>query len=292
MYILLLSPLFLILFFSFLEKLSLSEDQFSFGFIICLGLIFIHFTRKDFGFLNLLDVPKYKLFWIEYNFIGLIFSIVFLLLGSFTNALIVHLGASVIALFPQGTQRSRRFFPELNWLPTVDFEWKTGWRKYFIGLLLLYIPFLFLGHYIASVLLLGFFMMIFVMAFYEYYEPKEVILNLIEKEKFLFKKSLRGLLFFHGLMLPHYYLFLSYHFQYWYFLLYSFVATSFMLLFVIFYKYAKYSPFREKLNGQTVMALFSISVIIPFLLPLAFGIILYQFGQATQNLNQFANAKN
>ncbi|MFK7771596.1 MAG: hypothetical protein AB8F94_05630 [Saprospiraceae bacterium] len=285
-------PLFLILLLvttglTFKILVFLSEVQgIEMGIFSLIIIASIHSTRKDAHFLKSLTVSRPLLFLAEYSLILLPVSIVLFFFFFLEPAIYWQLGMLPIVFFPAGNLKNNKIAPLVNLdkIPFKYFEIKLGLRKMFFGIVLLYFVALGCSFFIGTLILFSIFLLMLLPAFFEYFEPKEMIVLEYEKGNFLKNKISSHLLIFQIALLPHYLLFLFYHFEMWYLGLACFVAVSLTIIFNIVYKYASYRPSIPKMFSNTFQAVFLATLLMPGLVLASIGMIIYFWRKANKNL--------
>ncbi len=275
--LILLCPVLFIFGLRMLEYVRDNDEPIVGGFFL-FAVLSTHYGRKDIGLLKQIDIDIRQLFAIEY-FIGILplSLLIIAVIGDWKNPLLMQLGAPLIALLPRkikhGTAQKSAFV--FNSLPQAAFEWRIGLGRYLIGLLFLYFGGLVLAQFVIIVPLVVCIFAYLATSFYDYYEGKEIIEEIHFRYKLLPYKLKTQVLIFHGLLLPHYLLFLWYHWSYWYVLPAVMLIAQLLLMLALFYKYANYSPGRIRVDNKIALAIFSICLfnpMMPFLFP---GIVVY-----------------
>ncbi len=253
-------------------------------------LTFIHVQRNDKAFLSSLECAPFLFRATEYSAGVLPLTALALgVLGSWEDGLLLQGGALLVALLPMRQKRAVFVQPslQLSFLPVQAYEWKAGFRRYGWGLLLLYLVGLTLCWLVGTIPIVAALMAVVVSSFYEDIEAKEMLESVTQKGDLLKHKLRMQVQIFHGGMLPLYVLFLIFHAAYWYILLLATIGAQLLLSFAVFYKYANYSPGRRRVYNQLVVGLFFMSLLLPFLLPVAGVYCLVYSRRASRNLNYY-----
>lgn len=285
-------PLFLILLIvttglTFKILVFLSEVQgVEMGIFSLLIIASIHSTRKDTRFLKSLTVSRPLLFFAEYSLLLMPVSILLFFLGKIEPAIYWQLGMLPVLIFPAGNLKNNKVTPLVNLdkIPYKYFEIKLGLRKMLFGIVLLYFLALGCSFFIGTLILFSIFLLILLPTFFEYFEPKEMIVLEYEKGNFLKNKVSSHLLIIQLALLPHYLLFLFYHFEMWYLGLACFIGLSLGIIFNIVYKYASYRPGTPKMFSNTFQAVFLATLFMPGLVLASIGMIIYFWRKADKNL--------
>ncbi|MFK8004984.1 MAG: hypothetical protein AB8H03_01375 [Saprospiraceae bacterium] len=285
-------PLFLILLLvttgiTFKILVFLSEVQgIEMGILSLIIIGSIHSTRKDTHFLKSLTVSQPLLFLAEYSLLLLPVSIVLFFLGKIEPAIYWQLGMLPVLLLPAGNLKNNKIAPliSLDKIPFKYFEIKLGLRKMFFGIVLSYFVALGCSFFIGTLILFSILLLMLLPTFFEYFEPKEMIVLEYEKGNFLKRKIFSHLFIFQIALLPHYLLFLFYHFEMWYLGLACFIGLSLGIIFSIVYKYASYRPNIPKMFSNTFQAVFLATLVMPGLVLASIGMIIYFWRKANKNL--------
>lgn len=287
--LLLISPILFIAILGLLEKIQ-EGAAIEFSVYALLLLMINHLFRKDSLFLQKLNVAPFFIYLVDYMLLFLPLNMIVLLLtGNWQLPLIITIGIPIIALLPQIKWRpfQMRRGVALNWIPIEAFEWRTGLREYFYWMALLYIIALCLCQFIATALVSTIVFGAITVGYYSYIEAKEMAEVIAYRSSFLKRKASLLSLMFHGLMLPHYLLFLVFHFQYWYILLVVMFMIELLLLFGLFFKYANFYPGRGKLYNQMPLGLFMMGALIPICTPVSLCFLIIYYKRAVKNLNYY-----
>jgi uncharacterized membrane protein len=118
-------------------------------------------------------------------------------------------------------------------------------------------------------------------------ENKELLEGAVLRKHWLRSKILEQTGVFHLTMLPPYFLFLLFHYSYWYILAAVFVIVSGFLTFAISYKYAHYYPGRKKSNNQLPVALFLLFLLNPFFAPATLVFLWVYYRRAVKNMKLY-----
>lgn len=245
-----------------------------------------HTARKDGLFLKSLNVSKSLILFFEYNLLLLPVSILLFFLGNFGATLYWHLGILPILLLPMGGLKRGTSTPIFSFqaIPIQYFEIRTGLRRIFLGVGIFYVIAIGCSFFIGTLVLWSLLVLMMIPMFFEYFEPKEMIQPIYQRGNFLQKKILQHLLIFQITLLPHYILFLYFHFNMWYLGLACFVAIGLSIMFSIVYKYSNYRPNIPKAFSNTFHAVFLGTLVIPGFVIVSIGLIFYFWRKANNNL--------
>ena len=259
------------------------------GGVILVLLLSMHWNRKDGAWLNHLLKRPAQLFLIEYNAFLLLLSIpVFLIFGNWITPIMIHFGGSLIAFLPiLNRSQSRKSGVSLNFIPVEAFELRTGFRKLFWAYVLLYIFGLVICKFVFGALVITILFGLLVTAFYDEVEPKELVENIHFKTDILKRKIWLHSLVLHGILSPHYILFLIFHTQYWWLLLTAILIAESFLLYALMYKYAHYLPNRKRVYNSTSLSIYSIGFIVPFFFPASLYSLISMWRKAIKRIHFF-----
>lgn len=251
-----------------------------------------HGMRGDEKFLQMTS-PGQKvkqIYFFEYTLAALPFYLLFAaVLNYWLFPFFVQAGILVISFLKAGfsAKTAQKSFIKWTRIPVEAIEWRAGLRQNGAVFLLIWLGSLGLAYFTAAPLLGIFLCAAVSTAFFENLEPKEWILPVKKPGGFLFQKAGLHLAVFHCLMLPHYLAFLIFHFQYWYFLPAAAGAASLMLSFAIFYKYSQWLPGRLSANSGTLVGIFILFLLIPFLMPAVLLALVWAYRRARNQLRFF-----
>ncbi|MEL6987294.1 MAG: hypothetical protein AAGK97_05640 [Bacteroidota bacterium] len=271
-------------FLNFLQSVLTSANPF-YGLLFLLFPIGIHISRKDQGFLKLMDVPKQLLYLLEYNIISLPSYFILMLSNNWKGMLYLAIGILLIAMTNLQWKNNVRVW-NLNWIPAASFEIRSGVRKQFISIAFIYVLALGFSFFVGTLPLFLFFLALILASFYEDIEDKFLIEHYASKQ-FLNKKILHHVGFTQLLLLPHYFTFLIFNSSYYLILIACIVFISMVQAFAIIYKYNGYYPGRRKALNSVAVGIFTLAVMVPFFFPITFIMLFWYYQKAKKNLNLF-----
>ncbi len=284
--LLLVAPLVFVFVLSGLE--TIADQNSELPLLLAAAVLFgIHFKRDDKAFLERLKMPSIIIYFAEYFYaVTPFFLLVSLATGRVFYALCLYGIALLVALVPVGLikKKDRAGNWSLSAIPVNAFEWKSGLRKHWPSLLLMYFIPLFLSYFTASILVGMLLTTVTISAFYIEVEGKEIFEE--TAHPFLWSKILSHSKLLHAFFIPHYVLFLMLHSSYWYLLLYMSFVTQAILVFLIFFKYAQYHPRRIVIYNQTQLAIAAMCLVIPILWPAGIFFLVLYGRRAVNNLDQ------
>lgn len=287
-YLLLGAPLLLVFLLAILEKLRDYPHPIVpavIGFLV----FSLHLRRQDAGFLQKLPVFLPLLFFAEYLLYTTPIGIALLCFGLWHNALWLLLALCITALVPPRPRITHYWQHKLplDWFPDHLFECKAGMRRGGVLVFFIYIIGLSTSYWIAPPLIVLFLLAISAASCYEHIEDKEIVEQWQRSSNFLMDKVLLLSFFFWIATIPIGAAFLIFHFAYWYLLLFVLLVCQTILLFAVCYKYAQYHPHRSRVYASMPLTLFSLFMLIPFLLPVGIGFCVWYWRRASWNMLQF-----
>ena len=280
--------------------LFIKMNNYSFSLAVTLitpiAILSLHFLRRDHRFLNILSTQTYKIYFQEY--FCLISPILILLsLNQHWLLVIILLSALVLMItvlnfIPfQTLWRPISFFTFpllLHFIPPFLFEWRSGFRRSGIQVLVIYSLALGLSFLpFASLFLLA--LLTFVMSgFYTDGESLSILnAGLLSPKEFLQKKIFVHCKYTSIGLLPVLGVYFVQHPADWYFIPIAWCVYMVNIVYFITLKYALYRP-DKKLVAETVWtAILFVSTLIPFLFPMPFLIAHRNYSLAKINLKSY-----
>lgn len=252
--------------------------------------LFIQLNRKDKSFIYTHLSRPYWQIYAEYCCLTFPFSFSCLITD---NWFCLPLLLSLLLLPPifKYEKSNRTLFKKLSsFIPVANFEWISGFRKYYLTLVPLY--FLSLGFSWLPILPLGLIWIttLIICNFHNECEP----LNLLKEtnrntSRFLKQKMLKNTLFISILFSP--VLIINSFFQPDYIFINTLFLLSMIILlcFAICLKYSMYWPSKSVISANMNMALAAIFAAIPVLMPVSLFMTVEHFQKAKKHLTQFTD---
>lgn len=256
--------------------------------LVALTLVLLHLKRTDKIFFELYADRATLIHQIEYALMMIPIAGVFLMTGNW----IVAIGCFVVAiLVPFIKIRGRTFIlnsPLQKFIPSQAIEWKSGVRKMWLPIVLIWSIGAFGSYFIPAVpiaiLLLG----MLVSGFYEKMESLPILLSEeLNPSQFLQRKILSSIGIFAVICLPLILLFSVFHISQFYVPIIEFLLFSLLIVFAICVKYAFYLPEQDATSNQMLLGIGFIGIFIPFILPVFLFFILRYYFKAKTNLNLY-----
>ena len=250
----------------------------------------LHTFRKDRAFLKILGVQSYRLYAVEYHLLATPFYIELLLNGRWVELMAVLATVSFIPLLSVSIQRKANTARGLAALPPEAFEWKSGLRRHGMLIGLLYLLALMCYSYPFVALLVIVVFTFIVTTFYNESEPRAMVEAFGgSPATFLLGKWRVQLTLFWLGCAPLLLLFLLANSAYWYVLLVWVIVSSIIQVLSINLKYGLYEP-GLTLNKDLFMFIYSLSLFVPYFVPVPFVMLCYYYRRASKNLQTYLDA--
>lgn len=259
----------------------------AFLFFICLSL---QTKRKDKSFVyNHIHNPR-KEIYIEYLALTFPFAVPALFT---TNWFCYPLFIVALSIVPQLKYKLKQktYFKNISeMIPPSNFEWISGFRKYFFYLIPLYILAIGLCWFRILPLLLLWFITVTIASFYKECEPIQILREnnsspqtLLQQK--LFQHSRLMVLLYTPILIAN----TIFNFGYWFINLLFILSQLALLCFSICLKYSNYQPNKNSITNNILLSLVSIGSIIPYLLPVSTLKALDYYKKAKNNLKNYLN---
>jgi hypothetical protein len=277
------------LFYIVFKQLGIESNHYfvTVGFILL--VLSVHLQRTDKEFLKIIKTHPVKVYFSEYLLLSvpLISGLIYYRL--WTDILILLSLISVtgfIDFTPRTTNRHNRF---IRLIPDDSYEWKSGVRKGFVGIILILIAgiggnFLFEAAIPIAILVLS----LFVINFYQTGEP-EIFLIIKETgvKQFLKRKIIEFIIQFTMLVSPLILLFILFYPGFWFIPFVELLMIYFVFIYVVLLKYAFYIPNEKLISSQTLSAIGTLSLLLPFMLPVTWLLSVRFYYKSLSNLKPF-----
>lgn len=253
-------------------------------------IVSVHLNRKDLKFLKI-RIDKYKrILFIEYTILTLP-----LLVGLLYNQYYGVVGLLLIAIgfisamektFPLVISNNKL----LQWIPDHCFEWRAGFRKNFLWILLIWIAGLATSFSLGTVPVAIFILAVILMGFYEYGEPYPMLIAYEKNaDNFLWNKIKMHIKLFSILFIPLFFSFIAFHPDKWYIPVAEYVIFISLHIYIILTKYAFYQPNMKSRASQTFGLIGLLGIFFFFLLPVVWILTIYFYFKSKENLNFYMN---
>lgn len=260
--------------------------------ILLLLLGQFHVQRPDKQFLLIAKVNRYTWFLLEYASMSLPFVLAFAIGSHWYLALA---SIAFILLLPtisftfKATNSTQPW--RLPFLPARGFEWKSGLRKSAFPMLIVYLGGLTLSGYTLAVPISLVLLSLFTALFNMEAEPLMMLDAFRQPPKtFLPYKIVSSLKLYLFGTLPLSGLFLFWHAELWYILLYVLVCCTLVQVLAILLKYAAYSPNEDLSLNMTMLSLMHLCFVVPFLLPIPLLMAVRSYRKAITQLEFYLDA--
>lgn len=309
----LLRILFLIAFISFVSLLifqAIKQTRNSYVVVIITGFILlsIHASRKDKRFLKMNFNRSYLIFLVEYFTLACPIIVVFCFFKDWENIIVIclfcllipriylNLGLgnvpSVIKILLNPFSSNLNF--KLNVKIPINnpmlFEWISGFRRYFIIIVPIYLLFLTFSFkaYVAPVGLV--ILSIIVSGFYYYGESHEFIELFSGNYKtFLVQKIKLNARYLFVLLMPIVLISLIFQPGTWYYIFGAIVIATLIQIITIIFKYALFAENVDLGRNGIIVSINVICILMPFLWPLPIIMGIKYYFKAQNNLKKYLN---
>ena len=253
-------------------------------------LLLVHLKRDDNDFLNLLRIPKPMLFFVEYFFYSIPILVTLGIFQHWEQLLYIMASIPIVAITPKITIQSKRFswaMPNLG-IPKILWEFRALWYQapaYIILSIIIGV--------VASFWMIGYCLFILVFTFYlasafQAIEGKEILESAHEDYRFLNKKVGLAMLIWGIITIPMHIIFIIQNIEYYFIPIIGIVWMALSISFSIYLKYAHYHPSRTHFYNSLPLTLFTVGLLIPFLLPIAVVVWFRMKNKAANTLQYYA----
>lgn len=270
-------------------------DNYAGIFFLLLPIGYLHFSRSDHSFLQQIASfsQRWLLFSFEYVLLMAPFWITLLFWGKGQMVAGFMAGAIVLAGFDKKWAPALRWKAlSFSWIPVRAFEWRSGLRQMGFLLAFVWLIGLLASHWMWAIPGTTIISALFCASMYEPLESKELLEGPFKPGKLLWQKIGLHSAIFHVIFSLPYLVFFVRHMTAWWILVLAIVAVQLFLSFAILVKYANWLPNREKQSGQTLLSVFALGLLVPFLAPASLGLWGYYYVKAKKRLNFFYHAEN
>ena len=277
------------LFYIVFKQLGIESNHYfvTAGFILL--VLSVHLQRTDKEFLKIVEKHPVKVYISEYLLLSvpLISGLVYYRLWT---DILVLLGSIIVTGFVNYTPRTNsRNSKLLRLIPDESFEWKSGVRKSFISIIFILIAgiignFFFAASVPVAIIVLSF----LVVNFYQTGEPEIfIILNEKGAKRFLFWKIRELAIQFAVLVSPLFLLFILFYPGLWFVPAIELILIYFVFVYTVLLKYAFYTPNERLVASQTLSAIGVMSLLLPFMLPVALILSVRFYYKSLSNLEPY-----
>lgn len=256
--------------------------------LVAVVMSMLHLKRTDKVFFDLYAERSTLIYQVEYLFVVLPITVLLLFMGFWQLTIGCILIALVVPFISMKGTSITLNSPLQRFIPSQAIEWKSGVRKMWLPMLVIWSMGMAGSSFIAAVpitiLLLG----MFVPAFYEKMESLPVLLTPeLNPSQFLQQKIIIAVGIFTVICLPLIVLFAVFHTEQFYIPVIEFALFSLLLIFAICVKYAFYLPEPDASSNQTLLGIGFVGIFVPFILPVFLFFILRYYFKAKSNLNLY-----
>ena len=277
------------LFYILFKQLGLASNHYYITAGYGLLILSIHLQRSDKQFLKIVTTHTQKVYYSEYLVLSipLILGIVYYRLWiDLLLLFLMILITGFIDFTPRATNRHNRF---IRLIPDDSYEWKSGVRKGFVGIIFILIAgiggnFFFEAAIPIAILVLS----LLVINFYQTGEP-EIFLIIKETgvKQFLKEKIVEFIIQFTLLVSPLVLLFILFYPGFWFIPFVELLMIYFVFIYVVLLKYAFYIPNEKLIASQTLSAIGALSLLLPFMLPVTWLLSVRFYYKSLSNLKPF-----
>jgi hypothetical protein len=264
----------------------IEKPEYWWGFVLLAPALLWHFNRKDRNFLKIAGIPIQAVLLTDYFLIGFL-PICFLCLSkNWLGVLSLTVGTILLTFVPI-PQKSMVIQSNyvLPWIPLDFFEWRTGFRKNFYVLILMYFITLANCVWIGGLLLSVLFLASFLVSFYDFIENKDLLQKTFSIHNAFYKKLQKHLLLTLVFITPHTLVYLFFNQEYWAIALACVCFLLAMVAFSMALKYEKWYVTRQRVVQGVPHGVFLASLISAIFTPFALGWLIWLCIKANQKMN-------
>lgn len=268
----------------FLQTASLTGAVYASA-VVLLLIFLLHSKRKDKQFLRMASGYHKWVIFAEYILGSLLLTVPLLIHGFWLVALAFVLLTGMIIQADISTGN----FVYAGWLlrriPDDCFEWKSGLRKQFVLLAIIWISGVLLSFYLAAVPVAMFFSGLIFMSFFENGEPYQMVIAFeMSPGRFLWHKIKWQLALVTIFFVPLAAAFMVFFLKLWYVPLIILAAFYLLLIYTVVVKYAFYEPDSRSYAAQVFVAIGIFGMIIPVFAPLVLFLAIWFYQKSLKKL--------
>lgn len=254
----------------------------------------IHLQRKDKAFLRNFYKNSYFIFLAEYIIIGLPLYISSIFNGFHYYGLALFVFSILFSLVNTTISfKKLHIFKSLPFIPTSNIEWKSGFRRKAIYIIIAYAGCFLLSHIPFAIPVGIIIITLIICSFYTENEP-EIMLQMYGYDTYmvLFKKIFQAIFMLILLISPLAITFINLYQAETDLFIFSMAVCVFTLAFSIIFKYAVYEPATIVERNVIINGFVMFSFLIPYIAPLPIIMMIYYTGKASKNLKTYLHAYN
>jgi hypothetical protein len=291
-----------------IQTVKESKNAYPVSIITGVIIMLIHISRKDKLFLKMYFNRSYHIFLVEYLtlafpvivaccifkkwiiIVALLLLCILIPLISFSSG--SGIISSVFRLLLNPFRSNFNFRLRIN-IPINDpksFEWISGFRRYFIIIVPVYILLLAFSFkaYVAPVAMIV--LSLLVSGFYFYGESREFIeLYSNNYKTFLLQKIRQSLKHLLVMFMPIVFISLIFQFGTWYYILGAVVIAALIQIITIIFKYALFTENADLGRNGIIVTINIVCILLPFLWPLPIIMCIRYYFKAQTNLKKYLN---
>lgn len=265
-----------------------SQDQGShmIPLIFLLALASFHWFRPDIQFLKIY-FPSYELICLSEYVILSAPILTGLMFSEHTYYTFVYIPALVLMVFfIQPKRRTTGKARSLSLVSSQFFEWKSGLRKYFYPILVVWLSGIFFSFHMAagiiSIVMIG----LLTLGFYDQCESESMLVAAQQSPSEYLKNRAKGLFAVSGTIYsPILLLFLIFHSQHWYIITILTLVTWSYQFYALTIKYAFLEPNSKSSKNTILLSLGALVFVLPFILPAIWVLTVRLYFKSIQKLN-------
>ena len=274
---------------SFIQK-NPNSAPIIFG-IALIGITILHLKRPDKRLINIVARRPLSIFGSEYLLLTFPFFLILIYLKVYLFSFLLISITMCIALINKDLGENEGVSIFSKYIPVNAFEWRAGMRKQGIIISVFYLLALAFSWVRVAPIIFLFFGLAAISQFFVECEPLSILLLSRDTTPiFLRKKITQSLRIYAIFTLPILLLSMIFVPDLWYVSPIFFVVACFNIANFILTKYAFYHPNFNVGAGSIVSQLSLLGSIIPFLLPLPFFLVIWNYFKAKQKLNYFLSS--
>jgi hypothetical protein len=258
--------------------------------IAAMGVFYLHLSRPDKRFINIVTDKTYPIFVAEYTVLLSPIFVLFLFTKNYFPFLILFLSILCIPLIniKLATNKGISFFSK--YIPASAFEWRGGMRKWGIYILLFYILALAFSWVRIAPFILLFFALTNIAQFFFICEPLSILTLFEGKTNAFLRKKIGETLFLYSIVtLPIIIAASILVSDLWYLAPIFYGMACINLINFILTKYAFYYPNHDTRGGGMLATLGLMGCLIPFLAPIPLFLLFWNYMKAKRKLDYYLN---
>ena len=257
---------------------------------IGIAVFYIHISRLDKKFIDILTKSTYKIFRTEYTLLVSPFLILLIFLKSFIVFAVLWIFILVLPFFKNNISFNKSTSIFSRWIPCAAFEWRAGLRKNGILILILYTLALSTSWIRIIPLIFLFFGLVIIAQFFQQCEPLNILFLTNNKSRtFLRMKIFHSISIYGIITLPVILLIMILDSELWFVPLIFFILACINLCNFILIKYTFYYPNYSIGGGSIITSLSLLGCIIPFFAPIPLFLLVWHYFKSKKKMSFYLN---